>query len=166
MSPSKTNFLRIILTSLILTFSWGGLAEAITLTFKEKISNWEAIDLGPPGSSLVDLDAGNGILLDLTGKEIGIFDFQSALTNNKANAEVRWLNVQYTFNNGLDSIIIQGRAEQRSDTKLPNQDIPQYYAITGGTGKYAGAKGVCKVVMVANKDWVNTCKFQALRIKF
>ena len=166
MSLSKSFFSIITLSVLLLAFSWGDMAEAVTLTFKPKITNWEAIDLGSPGSSLVDLDAGNGVILDLKGNEIGIFDFQSTLTNNKSNSEIRWLNAQYTFNDSLDSIIIQGRAEQRSDTKLPKQDIPQYYAITGGTGKYSGAKGVCKVVMVATKDWVNTCKFQAFKIKF
>jgi hypothetical protein len=166
MSLSISRFLRTLLTSFVLAFSWGNLAEAVTLHFKERITQWEPIDLGATGSSLVDLDAGNGILLDLKGNPIGTMDFQSVLTNIKAISENRWLNVQYNFRDGLDSIIIQGIAEQQSDTGLQTKDTPYYYAITGGTGKYAGAKGVCKVVRETDAEWINTCKFQVLKIKF
>lgn len=156
---------RIIL-ALLMTFSWIGLAEAVTLTFKAQYIDREPLDLGSPGSSLGDTVPGNGSLLDLQGNVIGSFEVSATVTHKKADSEVRWVHAEYAFGDGTDSINIEGAEEFLTPTGSPALNRPLHYAVSGGTGRYAGARGECLVKRIADNDFITTCKFRTIRIRF
>jgi hypothetical protein len=155
-----------LLLSFILTISSIGFADAITLTFKPLQNNNERqlIDLGAQGPSLGDSILGHGIINDLTGKEIGYFEFISFVTDKTANSDIRWLHAQYAFGN--DSILIEGAQEFMPNGGKAALNLPSSFAVTGGTGKYAGARGECRVIRVTENDFHTVCKFNTIHIKF
>lgn len=155
--------LKKTLLIILLAFYSYGFAEAVTLTFKpvQKNDDRQVIDLGVPGPSLGDSILGHGIINDLHGKEIGYFEFISFVTDKRTDSEIRWLNAQYAF--GPDSILIEGAQTFMANNGKAPLNVPSGYAVTGGTGKYSGAKGECRVVRVADGDFNIICKFTALR---
>jgi hypothetical protein len=155
-----------LLLSFILTLSSVGLAEAVTLTFKpiQKNDEREVFDNGAPGPSTADSILGHGIINDLSGKEIGHFHFVSFVTEKRPNAEVRWLHAQYAFGN--DSILIEGARDFMPNNGKAVINLPTNFPVTGGTGKYAGARGECRVIRVTDSDFHTVCKFQTIKSKF
>ena len=158
-------FVQRLLLSFVLTFSLAGFAEAVTLTFKPLQNNNErqVIDLGAPGPSVGDSILGHGIINDLSGKNIGYFEFISFVTDKTANSDIRWLHAQYAFGN--DSILIEGAQEFMPNGGKAALNLPSSFAVTGGTGKYAGARGECRVIRMTENDFHTACKFQTIKIK-
>jgi len=155
---------RLLLT-FVLTLSSVGFAEAVTLTFKpvQKNDDRQMIDLGAPGPSTGDSILGHGIINDLSGREIGYFEFISFVTDKTANSDIRWLHAQYAFGN--DSIVIEGAQEFMPNGGKAALNLPSSFAVTGGTGKYAGARGECRVIRITENDFHTACKFQSIKIK-
>jgi hypothetical protein len=165
--PVVTNmFIKNLILSFILTYSSVGFAEAVKLTFKpvQKNDEREVVDNGAPGASTADSILGHGIINDLGGKEIGHFHFVSFVTEKRPDAEVRWLHAQYAFGN--DSILIEGARDFMPNNGKAVLNLPSSYPVTGGTGKYAGARGECRVIRVTDNDFHTVCKFQTIKIKF
>ncbi len=159
-------FIQKLLLSFILLISSVGFAEAVTITFKpiQKNDEREVVDLGALGPSTGDSILGHGIINDLNGREIGNFEFVSFVTDKRSDAEVRWLHAQYAFGN--DSILIEGARSFMPNNGKAALNLPSSYAVTGGTGKYAGARGECRVIRITDNDFHTVCKFQTLKIKF
>lgn len=159
-------FIKNLILSFILTYSSVGFAEAVKLTFKpvQKNDEREVVDNGAPGASTADSILGHGIINDLGGKEIGHFHFVSFVTEKRPDAEVRWLHAQYAFGN--DSILIEGARDFMPNNGKAVLNLPSSYPVTGGTGKYAGARGECRVIRVTDNDFHTVCKFQTIKIKF
>jgi hypothetical protein len=155
-----------LLLSFILTISSIGFAEAVTLTFKpvQKNDARQIIDLGDAGPSVGDSILGHGVINDLNGKEIGNFEFVHFVTDKKPNSEIRWVHAQYAFEN--DSILIEGARDFMPNNGKAALNSPSSYAVTGGTGKYAGARGECRVIRVTENDFHTVCKFNTIHIKF
>ncbi len=153
-------FVQRLLLSFVLTLSLVGFAEAVTLTFKpvQKNDDRQVIDLGAPGSSVGDSILGHGIINDLSGNAIGYFESASFVTEKSAHSDVRWVHAQYAF--GDNSILIEGAHEFMSSGDQAA------FAVTGGTGKYAGARGECRVIRITDNDFHTVCKFQTIKIKF
>lgn len=149
-----------------LALFWMGYAEAVTLSFKpiQRNEDRTVIDLGLPGPSLGDGVLGHGIINDLQGKAIGNFEFISFVTDKRAESDIRWLQAQYAF--GEDSILIEGAQEFMADDGKPVLNLPSSYSVTGGTGKYNGARGACRVIRVNESDFHITCKFNTIKMKF
>ena len=162
---SKLQLTRII-TVLVMIFLWIGVVEAVTLSFKPQVLEREIVDEGLPGASLGDLIVGNGTIFNKIGEQVGTFQYSHIVTDQNADAEVRWVSATYAFGDDLDSITIQGSVKFLKDNGLTVQGKKIYYAVTGGTGKYAGARGACQVARVDDDDYVTTRKFLALNIKF
>ncbi len=150
----------------VLTFGLTGYAEAITtLQFAAKFEQRNPIDIDPPGPSLGDGFPGSGVLLDAKKNKIGTFDVVSYITRINANSVNRWVQAQYSFGSGSDSINIEGDQEFEF-TGFPVKKKTEHFAVSGGTGKYSGARGECVVALVNDTDYVVVCKFDSIKLTF
>ena len=111
------------------------------LTFQSRNSARSEVDLGATGPSVGDELDGEGDILGPDGSVIGHFELESVVTHELAAREKRMLLGQYGFGDGKDSIIITGVNDYPAGGGLP--DKPIVFAVTGGTGKYAGTGGQC-----------------------
>ena len=149
-----------------LTFGLTGYAEAITtLQFAAKFEQRRSIDIDPTGPSLGDEFPGSGLLVDSKKNTIGTFNVISFITRINANSVNRWVEAQYAFGSGSDSINIEGDQEFEF-TGFPEKNYTEHFAISGGTGKYAGARGECVVALVNDTDYVVVCKFNSIKLTF
>lgn len=137
-------------------------SKLVDITFKSRIINREKIDLGTPGGSLGDQVVGNGEVLDLRNKVIGAVEYQGLVTHINATTEIRWLQSEYAFGNGTDSIAMEGAEEFEFTSGLPVLNRPQTFAVTGGTGNYFGANGQCSVTRPDGVNFVTRCLFSVL----
>ena len=163
----KNNMKRKSVMFLLLLMPFMG-AEATTLTFGAKFTQRNPIDMDPKGPSLGDYVPGSGDLYDKNRQVIGTFNVISTVTNlNATNSSVtRWVNAKYAFGSGYDSINIDGAETFETATGLPAQNHTLHYSVTGGTGKYDGARGSCVVARVNETDFVTVCKFSSMKHTF
>ena len=138
--------------------------KLVELSFKSKISSREVIDLGKPGGSIGDVVSGNGDVLDLAGNVIGGVEYLGTVTHLKTDSEFRWLQSEYFFGDGTDSILMHGAEEFQTPSGLPVFNRPQNFSITGGTGKYFGANGQCFVKRTEASNFITTCLFSVLKL--
>ena len=138
-------------------------SNLIELTFKSRVINREKIDLGAPGGSLGDMVLGNGEVLDLNNNVIGGVEYQGIVTHLTPMTEQRWLQSEYYFGDGTDSILMEGAEEFETPSGLPVPNRPQMFAVTGGTGKYFGASGQCSATRPDGLNFVTKCQFSAIR---
>lgn len=137
--------------------------KLIELTFKSRVINREKFDLGAPGGSLGDMVIGNGEVLDLSDNVIGAVEYQGLVTHVNNVTEIRWLQSEYSFGDGADSILMEGAEEFETPSGLPVLNRPQNFPVTGGTGKYFGASGQCSVYRPDGLNFVTKCQFSVLK---
>ena len=113
------------------------------LTFDTRNTTRAQMDLGTGGPSVVDELDGDGEILAPDGSVIGHFELASFATREEAGREQRMTLGEYNFGGGEDAIMIMGANDYPAGGGLP--DKPIRFAVTGGTGKYAGAAGQCGV---------------------
>lgn len=138
-------------------------SNLVELVFTTHVNEREVIDLGKPGDSLGDRVIGNGDILDLDGKKIGVVEYQSVVSHLKKGTLFRWLHAEYAMGDGTDSIIIEGAEEFESSSGLQVLNRPQTYAVTGGTGLYFGANGQCSSVRPDGLNFAIQCVFSVLK---
>lgn len=138
-------------------------SQLTELSFKSKIVNREVIDIGKIGGSLGDMVIGNGDVMDLNGNIIGAVEYQGVVSHINADSEIRWLQSEYAFGDGTDSIGMEGAEEFQTPSGLPVLNRPQIFAVTGGTGKYFGANGQCLVHRTEGNNFITTCQFSTLK---
>jgi hypothetical protein len=141
-------------------------AASFTLSFGSKFVDRKVMDMDPVGPSLGDYVPGNGIIFDVKKQQLGTFNVLSTVTTLTSNSVIRWVNNKYQFGDGTDSINIQGAEEFETATGLPVQGHVLHYAIAGGTGKYAGARGACVVARVSDTDFTTICKGTTMKMTF
>jgi|LakMenEpi03Aug12_release.lakeMendotaPanAssembly.Ray.scaffolds.fasta_scaffold664982_1 hypothetical protein len=158
--------MKYIIIALFSFFAFSNNAWSLTtLKFKSKYDGRHVIDLGDSGTSIGDLTAGHGNVFAINGDVIGRFYVYTISTKESSSSEVKYVNAEYAFGDGLDTINIMGSGEY-TPGGLAALNRPLYFAISGGTGKYSGARGVCEVARMNDGDHIVTCKFSAMRIKF
>lgn len=133
------------------------------LTFKSHVNNREKIDLGAPGGSLGDMVLGNGDVLDLNNNVIGAVEYQGVVTHLTPTTEQRWLQSEYSFGDGTDTILMEGASEFETPSGLPAPNTPYLFAVTGGTGKYFGASGECTATRPDGVNFITQCWFTAFK---
>lgn len=138
-------------------------SNLIEMTFKSKVLNREKFDLGAVGASIGDQVIGNGDVLDINNNVIGTVEYEGLVTRINKDTEIRWLQAEYGFGDGSDSILMEGAEEFESPTGLPVLNRPQNFPITGGTGKYFGANGQCSVYRPDGLNFVTKCQFSVLK---
>ena len=111
------------------------------LTFQSRNSARTEVDLAAKGPSVGDELDGDGDVVASDGSVIGHFELASFVTREAAGREKRMLFGQYNFGDGADAIMIIGANDYPAGGGLPEKPI--VFAVTGGTGKYAGAGGQC-----------------------
>ena len=108
-----------------------------TLTVLTKNREIKTVELGPQGPSHGDIRVINAPLYDQSGKEkVGRLDVFCAITDPGQKAHMAQCTGTFSLQDG--DISVQGVV------RVPNASTPaagNVDAITGGTGKYAGARG-------------------------
>ena len=114
-----------------------------TLTVATKTPEIKVVDLGPQGPTQGDAIVQNAPLYNATGKErIGRFDLFCAVTDpaDESSEKAHMAECTKTFTLPGGEISVQGR--EAYPDELSARPTPGEDAITGGTGKYAGVRGV------------------------
>lgn len=156
-----------LIIALVASIIFVGPAWSITtLQFRTKYADRLVVDLGASGASMGDLVTGHGDVMGLKGDVIGAFYVYTLTTWEKGGTEVKFVKAEYAFGDGIDTFNIEGVGEYVYPNGLAALNRPLYFAVTGGTGKYSGARGGCQVERITNTDHVVTCKFTTMKIKF
>lgn len=102
------------------------------------VDQWNYIDLGESGRSLGDLVSGRGTLTKMPGRSpTGQYQWGATVVQLLPNdQEMRQSVVQFEW--GTDAILASKIFQVPSHS---NPVQPIVYAITGGTGRYASARG-------------------------
>ena len=127
------------------------------LSFKPEFTHREVVDIGPSGPSIDDGIGGNGILRDLSGKQIGRFDTIHRHTGFEPDGDMRLVFAEYTFGDGRDSLLIAGAELFQKSFGLIAQHRDHFYGVAAGTGKFAGARGECSVKRVVQVEYIVNC---------
>lgn len=117
-------------------------AGSTRLTLKSHNTDRADLHLSPKSPSIGDEIAADGEFTGPDGAVIGHFELTSFVTREAAGREQRIMIGEYNFGDGGDAIMIMGANDYPSGGGLP--DKPLRFAVTGGVGKYAGARGQCK----------------------
>src|SRR5215210_6419250 len=132
-------------------------AAARTLTVVLKNRDYSSIDLPPTGASQGDLRVGNAELWNRAEKRrIGSFHILCALTDK--GVKVQWTTCDFTFRLASGEVTTQGVQRRASISSVAE---PDNEAIVGGTGRYAGARGVAR--LLRSKPDKRTIILQLLR---
>ena len=121
--------------------------------FKQRVKN----DIGSDGHTVDDGVGGNGVLLDLSGKQIGRFDTNQRVTEHGEPGQMRMVLAEYVFGDGRDSILISGAElfQVSSGVVTPQRDL--VYGVSAGTGKFMGARGECHVTRSDKGEYTVNC---------
>ncbi len=114
-----------------------------TLTVLVKTRELEAVDLGPQGPSHGDMRIVNGPLHNESGKKkVGRLDLFCITTDpaDESAEKAHMAECTKTFTLPSGEISVQGR--EAYPDELSARPAPGEDAIIGGTGKYAGVRGV------------------------
>lgn len=126
-------------------------ADATRVVTYVRNARWERVDSGNPGFSIGDIVVGSG---DLSRRRGGVprgTQQWSAVVNRIDPAiarELRTATVQYTWRRG--SILTEKIASFPINGGL-NESIT--YAVVGGTGDYAGARGVARLKVLNEREF-------------
>ncbi|MFM1917888.1 MAG: hypothetical protein RJB01_1403 [Actinomycetota bacterium] len=139
-------------------------ATTETLTVQSRYLEREVIEVvGGGGSSLGDMVAGHGELLDESGAIVGSFEAMSTTTRVGSEDDGRFLQAEYAFGDtGADAILLMGVETFTRDGGFPEVGRPLLWAIVGGTGKYQGARGQCDTQRNEQDVFINTCTFSTV----
>jgi len=129
----------------------------VELSFKAEFKHRVVNDIGSEGHSVDDGVGGNGVLLDLSGQQIGRFDTNQRVTEHGEPGQMRMVHAEYLFGDGRDSIFISGAElfEESSGVVAPQRDL--VYGVSTGTGKFMGARGECNVSRSDNGEYIVNC---------
>ena len=117
----------------------GGAPESLTVQFRHSEARVSLVDIGPrmtrrrPSESPGDLAVGSARLRDAAGGIVGRMHQSFMVTGGRGEATTEQVNATMLLRDG--QITLQGVA----DNSKP--DSPLVVAITGGTGRYDGARG-------------------------
>jgi hypothetical protein len=131
----------IIASLVLLTGSQVAYAKPKNLTFISQLTSTETLDLGQTGPDMGDIVVNMGVVLDpKTGQKVGSYiNRHITIHVDRAGAtDTRDINIQYTLPRG--TITMTQIQTYSSTTHLPMSQGDR--AIIGGTGIFAGAKGV------------------------
>lgn len=121
----------------------GDAAESLTVQFRHSEAKVSLVDIGPkmtrrrPSESPGDLAVGSARLRNASGAIIGRMHQSFMVTGGRGEATTEQVNATVVLRDG--QITLQGVA----DNSKP--DSPLVVAITGGTGRYDGARGSAHV---------------------
>jgi hypothetical protein len=116
-----------------------GAPEPLTVQFRHSEAKVSLVDIGPkmtrlrPSESPGDLAVGSARLRDASGAIVGRMHQSFMVTGGRGEATTEQVNATVVLRDG--QITLQGV----SDNSKP--DAPLVVAITGGTGRYDGARG-------------------------
>ena len=122
-----------------------------TLTVLTKTREAKVVDLGPRGPTQGDMRVVNAPLYDENAKErIGRFDLFCVVTDpaDEPNEKAHMAECSYTYTLPGGEISAQGVSAL---PKLPKPAPRVVDAVSGGTGKYVGARGEVEVETRGNK---------------
>jgi hypothetical protein len=86
-----------------------------------------------------DLIVTNGYILDRNEQLVGRFDLTETLTGFVGEREIRNKQLQMTWSDSDDSLVLLGTHEHPADAG-PIDDVA-VFVVVGGTGRYDGARG-------------------------
>ena len=124
-----------------------------TAEFKQRV----VLDHGTEGPTVDDGIGGNGVLRDLSGKQIGRFDTSQRVTEHGEAGEMRMVLAEYVFGDGRDSILLSGAElfQKSFGVVAPQRDI--VYGVSAGTGKFMAARGECRVRRSDKGEYMVNC---------
>jgi hypothetical protein len=126
---------------------------SFTAEFKQRVVN----DNGPEGPTVDDGLGGNGVLRNLSGKQIGRFDTNQRVTEHGEAGEMRMVLAEYVFGDGRDSILLSGAElfQKSFGVVAPQRDL--VYGVSAGTGKFMAARGECHVRRSDKGEYTVNC---------
>lgn len=127
------------------------------LSFKPEFTRREVVTRSPSGPRIDDGIGGNGILRDLSGKQIGRFDTIARHTGSEVDGDMRLVFAEYAFGDGRDSILIVGAELFENSFGLLAKHRDHFYGVAAGTGKFAGARGECDVKHSTGAEYIVNC---------
>lgn len=133
-----------------------GKGKADTLRLIAVQTEFEFIDVGPPGTSLGDYFVVSDILYR-RGEEVGTNGGQCVIVAGTPPYETVTLHCVVTADLERGQITVQGLLEFQGRDDVS----PFTVAITGGTGKYRGASGEARVRPVSDTVSVHTLSFDS-----
>lgn len=116
-------------------------AKPRNISFITNRTSYETLDLGQSGPTMGDINVGHGELLDRkTNKVIGSFSSRAIVmvVDMPGGTREHDTITNYYLPGGLVTSV--GMATYTQGVNLPTEVVER--AIVGGTGKYAGARGV------------------------
>lgn len=116
----------------------------VEVSFSASFTERTVIDGGVTGPSHGDYIPGSGDLRNSDGEVIGEFQVVSFVTGTTDELQGRVLLAEYSFDGGIDSLVIAGAGVSPPGDEVLT-DRTYTYPVSGGTGKYAGARGECSV---------------------
>lgn len=125
------------------TFARSDAPDTLTLHFRHSEAKVSLVDIGPkmtrrrPSESPGDLAVGTARLRSTSGRIVGRSHQSFMVTGGRGEATTEQVNATFVLRDG--QITLQGV----SDNSKP--DSPLVVAITGGTGRYNGARGSAHV---------------------
>jgi hypothetical protein len=138
----------------------GGGGETLSIVAPAKGLHQATVDLGPKGTSGGDLYVFDGPLLDSDeGEMVGhVYGTQTSIAQDSDSETVQAM-ISYDLGDG-DRITVGGIGEYpRGDKNLiENQKFER--PILGGTGRYAGARGVVTTVRRADGSYAHTFEIE------
>lgn len=126
-------------------------ADAARVVTYVRNARWERVDNGNPGFSIGDLVVGSG---DLSRRRGGVArgaqEWSAVVTRIEpaTTRELRTATVQYTWRRG--SILTEKIASFPINGGL-NDSVT--YAVVGGTGDYAGARGTARLKVLNEREF-------------
>lgn len=118
-------------------------AESLTVQFRHSEAKVSLVDIGPkmtrrrPSESPGDLAVGSARLRDVAGAIVGRMHQSFMVTGGRGEATTEQVNATLVLRDG--QIALQGVL----DNGKP--DAPLVVAVTGGTGRYEGARGSANI---------------------
>lgn len=142
----------IVIAALVL----GGWSRDRVITVTHGIATATYVDNGAPGSSVGDVRffelpikvEGSA----MTGQLDAMFT-TTAVDSPEPGAEMRMAQLIVTFENPKDQLVVSGMAVYPSTGSTIVVDSSTVRPITGGSGRYSGARGWCESVHLADGTW-------------
>jgi len=100
-------------------------------------------DLPTAGPSTGDIVTVAGEVFGAEGTRIGRFDLLAIVTDLPGDREIRMTKIELDWDDSDDAILIEGAEGYPAGGGLPTDEL--VYAVTGGTGAYAGVRGEARI---------------------
>jgi hypothetical protein len=128
----------------------------VTVYHKDVVMTYVPVNRDSGQAALGDVRVANAQLEDKSGHIIGAMNgtlTTIALNTPKPDDEIRSSNLVFRIGRAQNQLVVGGQSDYPSDSATISPSSTTIRPITGGSGKYAGARGWAKTIHYANGSW-------------